>query len=94
MSASGAIAAALAFQRAMGLPHEESLRRSYSLAHRAERERSTGLGDVTALAAGGAEQQRTVVGSACGEPAFNATGSQCSHVTQSARALTLSTVSQ
>ena len=57
MSASGAIAAGLAFQRAMGLPHEESLRRSYSLAHRAERERSTGLGDVTALAAGGVERR-------------------------------------
>ena len=57
MSASGAIAAALAFQRAMGLPHEESLRRSYSLAHKAERERSTGLGDVTALAAGGVERR-------------------------------------
>ena len=38
MSGSGAIAAAMAFQRAMGLPHEESLRRSYSLAHQVERE--------------------------------------------------------
>lgn len=57
MSASGAVAAALAFQRAMGLPHEESLRRSYSIAHRVERNRSTGLGDVTALAAGGVERR-------------------------------------
>lgn len=57
MSASGAVAAALAFQRAMGLPHEESLRRSYSIAHRVERQRSTGLGDVTALAAGGVERR-------------------------------------
>ena len=57
MSGSGAIAAAVAFQRAMGLPHEESLRRSYSLAHRVERARSTGLGDVTALAAGGVERR-------------------------------------
>jgi len=57
MSASGAVAAALAFQRAMGLPHEESLRRSYSIAHRVERRRSTGLGDVTALAAGGVERR-------------------------------------
>jgi len=57
MSATGAVAAALAFQRAMGLPHEESLRRSYSIAHRVERRRSTGLGDVTALAAGGVERR-------------------------------------
>ena len=62
MSGSGAIAAAMAFQRAMGLPHEESLRRSYSLAHQVERARSTGLGDVTALAAGGVER-RLVAGS-------------------------------
>jgi len=41
----------------MGLPHEESLRRSYSIAHRVERGRSTGLGDVTALAAGGVERR-------------------------------------
>ena len=57
MSGSGAIAAAMAFQRAMGLPHEESLRRCYSVAHRVERARSTGLGDVTALAAGGVERR-------------------------------------
>jgi pantoate kinase len=57
MSASGAVAAALAFQRAMGLPHEESLRRSYLISHQVERNRSTGLGDVTALAAGGCERR-------------------------------------
>ena len=56
MSAAGAVAAAAAFQRALGLPHEESLRRSYMIAHRIE------LGDVTALAAGGVER-RLVPGS-------------------------------
>ncbi|MDG1547382.1 MAG: hypothetical protein P8Q56_01420 [Candidatus Thalassarchaeaceae archaeon] len=62
MSAAGAIAAALAIQRAIGEPHEESLRRSFAIAHRVERNRSTGLGDVTALAAGGVER-RTSPGS-------------------------------
>ena len=57
VSASGAIASAMAFQRAVGLPYEESLRRAYSVAHRVERLRSTGLGDVTALAAGGDERR-------------------------------------
>jgi pantoate kinase len=57
MSAAGAVAAAAAFQRALGLPHEESLRRSYMIAHRIERANSTGLGDVTALAAGGVERR-------------------------------------
>jgi pantoate kinase len=57
MSAAGAIAAALAIQRAMGEPHEESLRRAFAIAHRVERYRSTGLGDVTALAAGGVERR-------------------------------------
>ncbi len=33
MSAAGAIAAASAFQRALGLPHEESFRRSLAIAH-------------------------------------------------------------
>ena len=50
------------FQRALGEPHEESLRRSFAIAHRVERELSTGLGDVTALAAGGVER-RTRAGS-------------------------------
>ncbi len=62
VSASGAVASAMAFQRAVGLPYEESLRRAYSLAHKIERSRSTGLGDVTALAAGGVER-RLVAGS-------------------------------
>ncbi len=57
MSAAGAIAAALAIQRAVGEPHEESLRRAFAIAHRVERNRSTGLGDVTALAAGGVERR-------------------------------------
>ena len=57
MSASGAISAAMAFQRALGEPHEESLRRAFTIAHRVEREFSTGLGDVTALAAGGVERR-------------------------------------
>ena len=57
MSAAGAIAAAAAFQRALGLPHEESLRRSLAIAHLVERSNSTGLGDVTALAAGGVERR-------------------------------------
>ena len=57
VSASGAVASAMAFQRAVGLPYEESMRRAYSIAHRVERERSTGLGDVTALAAGGVERR-------------------------------------
>ena len=62
MSASGAIAASMAIQRAIGEPHEESLRRAFSIAHRVERHFSTGLGDVTALAAGGVER-RTSPGS-------------------------------
>ena len=57
MSAAGAIAAASAFQRALGLPHEESFRRSLAIAHMVERQNSTGLGDVTALAAGGVERR-------------------------------------
>ena len=57
MSAAGAIAAAAAFQRALGLPHEESFRRSLAIAHLVERGNSTGLGDVTALAAGGVERR-------------------------------------
>jgi len=62
VSASGAMASAMAFQRAVGLPYEESLRRAYCVAHKVERSRSTGLGDVTALAAGGVER-RLVAGS-------------------------------
>ena len=62
MSASGAIAAANALQRAMGFPHEECLRRSLLVAHIVERKLSNGLGDTTALASGGVER-RTVAGS-------------------------------
>ncbi len=62
MSASGAIAAAMSFQRALGIPNEECLRRSFLIAHRVERKRSSGLGDTTALAAGGVER-RVVAGS-------------------------------
>lgn len=62
MSASGAVAAAMAFQRAMGIPNEECLRRSFLVAHIVERRRSSGLGDTTALAAGGVER-RTSSGS-------------------------------
>ena len=62
MSASGAIAAAIAFQRALGIPHEECLRRAFLVAHIVERRRSSGLGDTTALAAGGVER-RLVAGS-------------------------------
>jgi len=57
MSAAGAVAAAAAFQRALGLPQEESMRRSLAVAHLVERRNSTGLGDVTALAAGGVERR-------------------------------------
>jgi pantoate kinase len=42
---------------AIGEPHEKSLRRALAIAHRVERSRSTGLGDVTALAAGGVERR-------------------------------------
>jgi len=53
MSASGAVAAAIAFQRAMGVPHEECTRRSFMIAHLVERGNSSGLGDTTALSSGG-----------------------------------------
>ena len=62
MSASGAIASAISFQRAMGIPHEECLRRSFLIAHIVERKRSSGLGDTTALSSGGVER-RIVAGS-------------------------------
>jgi len=57
MSASGAVASAIAFQRAIGIPHEECLRRSFMVAHIVERKRSSGLGDTTALSAGGVERR-------------------------------------
>jgi len=62
MSASGAIASAISIQRAIGVPHEECLRRSFMLAHLVERRRSSGLGDTTALSSGGVER-RIVPGS-------------------------------
>jgi len=55
MSASGAISATMAIQRAMGMPYEESLRRSHLVAHIVDRKQSSGLGDVSALSAGGVE---------------------------------------
>ncbi|MBK70075.1 MAG: hypothetical protein CMB53_01565 [Euryarchaeota archaeon] len=55
MSASGAVSASMAIQRAMGLPYEESMRRSYLVAHLVDRKLSSGLGDVSALSAGGVE---------------------------------------
>ncbi|MBP51477.1 MAG: hypothetical protein QGI73_02080 [Candidatus Thalassarchaeaceae archaeon] len=55
MSASGAISATMAMQRAMGMPYEESLRRSHLVAHIVDRKQSSGLGDVSALSAGGVE---------------------------------------
>ncbi|MDP6662164.1 MAG: hypothetical protein QF760_02235 [Candidatus Thalassarchaeaceae archaeon] len=70
MSASGAIAAAMAFQRALGIPHEECLRRSFLVAHIVERSRSSGLGDTTALAAGGVER-RLVAGSPFSGPGLD-----------------------
>ena len=57
MSASGAIASAISFQRAVGIPHEECLRRSFLVAHIVERKRSSGLGDTTALSSGGVERR-------------------------------------
>jgi pantoate kinase len=57
MSASGAVASAIAFQRAIGIPHEECIRRSFKIAHLVERSRSSGLGDTTALSSGGVERR-------------------------------------
>lgn len=57
MSASGAIASAMSIQRAIGIPHEECLRRSFLIAHIVERKRSSGLGDTTALSSGGVERR-------------------------------------
>ena len=53
MSAAGSIAFCDSLQRAVGIPYEESKRRSLLVAHLVDRERSSGLGDVTALASGG-----------------------------------------
>jgi len=57
MSASGAVASSMAIQRAIGIPHEECVRRSFLVAHVVERKRSSGLGDTTALSSGGVERR-------------------------------------
>ena len=57
MSASGAVASAMSIQRAIGIPHEECVRRSFLVAHIVERKRSSGLGDTTALSSGGVERR-------------------------------------
>ncbi len=57
MSASGAVASSMAIQRAIGIPHEECVRRSFLIAHIVERKRSSGLGDTTALSSGGVERR-------------------------------------
>ena len=57
MSASGAVASSMAIQRAIGVPHEECVRRSFLVAHIVERKRSSGLGDTTALSSGGVERR-------------------------------------
>ena len=55
MSAALAIATSRAIQRAMGEEYELSLRRSLLHAHIAERQSSSGLGDVTGISVGGVE---------------------------------------
>ena len=57
MSASGAVASSMAIQRAIGIPQEECVRRSFLVAHIVERKRSSGLGDTTALSSGGVERR-------------------------------------
>ena len=57
MSASGAVASSMAIQRAIGIPHEECVRRSFLVAHIVERKRSSGLGDTPALSSGGVERR-------------------------------------
>ena len=55
MSAAGSVAFCNSIQRAIGIPYEEGHRRSLLIAHLVDRKRSSGLGDVTALSAGGVE---------------------------------------
>jgi len=74
MSASGAIAAAEAFQRAIGIPYEECRRRAFLIAHLVERNRSTGLGDTTALSAGGVERRLKAGSPYNGEKLMNGPG--------------------
>ena len=55
MSAAGSVSFCNSIQRAIGIPYEEGRRRSLMIAHLVDRKRSSGLGDVTALSAGGVE---------------------------------------
>ena len=55
LSAAGAIACALALQRAIGVDENLARSRAIHVAHRVERRLSGGLGDVAALHAGGIE---------------------------------------
>ena len=55
MSAAGSVSFCNSIQRAIGIPYEEGHRRSLMIAHLVDRNRSSGLGDVTALSAGGVE---------------------------------------
>ena len=55
MSAAGSVSFCNSIQRAIGIPYEEGHRRSLMIAHLVDRKRSSGLGDVTALSAGGVE---------------------------------------
>ncbi|MDP6906953.1 MAG: hypothetical protein QF440_05995 [Candidatus Thalassarchaeaceae archaeon] len=55
LSAAGAIASALAIQRAMNISEKIARAQSLHIAHRVERKLSGGLGDVAALYAGGVE---------------------------------------
>lgn len=55
MSAAGSVSFCNSIQRAIGIPYEERRRRSLMVAHLVDRKRSSGLGDVTALSAGGVE---------------------------------------
>ena len=55
MSAAGSVSFCNSIQRAIGIPYEEGHRRSLMISHLVDRKRSSGLGDVTALSAGGVE---------------------------------------
>ena len=55
MSAAGSVSFCNSIQRAIGIPYEQGHRRSLMIAHLVDRKRSSGLGDVTALSAGGVE---------------------------------------
>ena len=55
LSAAGALATALALQRALGIDENKARHQAIHIAHRVERRLSGGLGDVAALYAGGVE---------------------------------------